>query len=107
MAERNKGAVVYSDGETPVLIGDVITCRSWSWLWRKKHGQVTYVPGISKRNPSMEHGGMTWVGTRHDDGTVIGTWVEPETQILKKDVQFVRRGDGEVEELGPDVELDG
>ena len=107
MSSEAKKPVVYNDGTTKVLLGDVITCRSWSWLFRKKPGRVVYVPGISKRNAGMEHGGASWVGTKHDDGTVIGTWVEPETQVLKKSVQFVRRGDGVVEELGADVELEG
>jgi len=107
MSSKSRKAVVYCDGQTRVLIGDVITCRSWSWLFGRKPGRVVYVPGISERNPEMERDGMSWVGTRHEDGTVIGTWVEPGTQVLKKSVQFVRRGGTDIEELGPELELEG
>lgn len=99
--------VVYSDGITAVRPGDVVTCRAWIWLFRKKVGRVVYVPGISRRHGGMEHGGMSWIGTKFDDGTVIGTAVDPETKILRKSVQFVRRADGPVEQLEPGTELEG
>lgn len=107
MTSTTASPIVYSDGMTTVQIGDVVSCRAWLWLFRKKIGRVTYVPGISKLNRGMEHGGMRWVGTRFEDGTVIGTPVDPETGVLKKSVQFLQRADQYVEELNPDAELEG
>ncbi len=101
------GDVLYSDGKTKVLPGDVISCRAWVWLFRKKIGRVTYVPGISKSHRGMEFGGLSWVGTRFEDGTTVGTVVDPETKVLKKSVQLLKRGETEVEELQPDTPLEG
>lgn len=78
MGSDRKQPITYSDGVTEVRAGDVVTCRAWIWLFRKKRGRVVNVPGISKCHGGMEHGGLRWVKSRFDDGTVIGTVVDPD-----------------------------
>jgi hypothetical protein len=96
---------LYADG-SPVLPGDHVELRVWVRLFRKVAGTVVYVPGISKRRPQLERGGMSWVGIRLDDsGTVVGSWVEPDTKRLQKDVKLRRRG--EPQELPANVKLEG
>jgi hypothetical protein len=95
----------YADG-SPVLPGDHVELRVWVRLFRKVAGTVVYVPGISKRRPQLEHSGLSWVGIRLDDsGTVVGSWVEPDTKRLQKGVKLLGRG--EPQELQADVKLEG
>lgn len=81
--------VFYFDGKTAVHVGDRVSVRG---LFRRKTGTVTYVPGISQKDPEMEHHGMCWVGITFDDGRWAGTVVNWQTFRLKPKVSFVGRG---------------
>jgi hypothetical protein len=81
--------VVYADGITPVLPGDRVSVR---WLFRRRSGEVIYVPGISKRRGTYEHNGLTWVGVSLPQGWAIGEIVLPDTGRLKASVRFLGRG---------------
>ncbi len=81
--------VTYHDGITPVLPGDRVSVR---FLFRRRPGEVTYVPGVSERRGAYEHNGLTWVGIALPKGWAIGEVVLPETQRLKPSVRFLGRG---------------
>jgi hypothetical protein len=82
-------AVTYADGITAVLPGDRVSVRLF---FRRRAGEVIYVPGISKRRGSYEHNGLTWVGISLPDGWAVGEIVLPETHGLKRSVRFHGRG---------------
>jgi hypothetical protein len=81
--------VTYADGSTPVLPGDRVSVRLF---FRRRTGEVIYVPGISKRRGTYEHNGLTWVGVSLADGWAIGSIVLPETGRLQATVRFLGRG---------------
>jgi hypothetical protein len=81
--------VTYADGKTPVLPGDRVSVRLF---FRRRVGEVIYVPGISKRQGAYEHNGLTWVGISLPDGWAVGQIVLPETNGLKRTVRFLGRG---------------
>jgi hypothetical protein len=81
--------VTYADGVTAVLPGDRVSVRLF---FRRRTGEVIYVPGISKKRGSYEHHGLTWVGVSLPDGWAVGTIVLPETGGLKPGVRFLGRG---------------
>lgn len=85
----------YADG-TLVELGDRVCVRSW---FKDRLGTVVYLPGVSSLNPSMEYGGLSWVGIRLDGGGFVGSLVFPESGRLKKRVRLVARGTGPVEPL--------
>jgi hypothetical protein len=99
------GFALYGDGTTQVLPGDQVELRVWAHLFKKEQGSVNYVPGISKLNKGMEHGGLTWVGVRLPDGMVVGHLVDLKTKRLRKGVRFLRRG--VTDDLPPDQLLEG
>jgi hypothetical protein len=82
-------SVTYADGTTSVLPGDRVSLRLF---FRRRAGEVIYVPGISKRRGTYEHNGLTWVGVSLPDGWAIGEIVLPETRTLKPSVRFLGRG---------------
>lgn len=104
--QLQRQAVRYSDGETPVLIGDRVEVRGLVLFFRKKIGRVIYVPGISRLHPEMEHHGLTWVGVDFDDGTFTATYVDPKTHCLQNIVTFLGRGAADVRTLSPEDSLD-
>ena len=80
---------LYFHGNTEVHVGDRVCVRG---LFRRRMGTVTYVPGISPKDPEMEHHSLTWVGIRVEGGNVFSTIVDPESFRLKKNIAFVARG---------------
>jgi hypothetical protein len=80
----------YSDGATQVLLGDHVQLRVF---FRRRVGQVTYVPGISRVNAEMEHDGLTWVGIQVVNGPTVGMLVDPFNRLLEKGVTFLDRGE--------------
>lgn len=97
--------VTYYDGITEVKIGDHVQTLFW-WLIPTK-GRVVYVPGISPQHPQMEHHGLRWVGLKTTGGDVIGLLVDPENCCLNKRDRFLGRDATPVDEIKPDVKLDG
>lgn len=81
--------VTYADGTTPVRPGDRVSVRLF---FRRRTGEVIYVPGISKRRGTYEHHGLTWVGISLADGWAVGEIVLPKTTRLKPGVRFLGRG---------------
>jgi hypothetical protein len=98
------GPVFYADSKTPVMIGDHVSARDM--LFRKQ-GRVVYVPGVSRKNRELEHGGLTWVAIRFQGGGITGTLVDPDSGCLRKSIRFLSRAMSEVEEIGPYEDLDG
>jgi hypothetical protein len=78
----------YFDGATEVLLGDHVALRV---LFRKRTGRVVYVPGISPMNPEFEYNGLSWVGIRLQDRSLVATVVLSKTGNLKKKVKFIER----------------
>lgn len=96
-------AVYYSDGTTPVQIGDEVETRVF---FKKTSGQVAYVPGISPVNPEMEFNGLTYVGIRTVDQGIMGVTVMPNSSTIKKSIKFLRRGkESGFREVNPDEHL--
>jgi hypothetical protein len=50
-AVTQRSPVLYSDGQTPVQLGDEVSARSF---FVRRPARVIYVPGISKKNREME-----------------------------------------------------
>jgi hypothetical protein len=97
-------AVLYHDSSTPVEIGDEVSARDL--IIFRREGRVYYVPGISKKNRSMEFNGLCWVGIRFHKGTTTGVLVDPKTFRLGRSVRFLKRSAEKIEELKPDEDLE-
>ena len=89
MKEEGSGIVTYFDGSTPVRPGDRVSVRIF---FRRRAGEVIYVPGISQRRGTYEHSGLRWVGISLAGSWAVGTIVLPETGALQKSVRFIERG---------------
>ena len=84
---------VYETGEL-VQVGDWVQVKVWAEFWKGwQDGVVQYVPGISKRKPQHEYGGLKWVAILFRNGQICPV-VDPTTGKLRK-VRFVRRGNSE------------
>jgi len=84
---------VYETGEL-VQVGDRVQVKVWAEFWKGwQDGVVQYVPGISKRKPQHEYGGLKWVAVQFQNGQ-IGSLVDPDTGKLRK-VRFIRRRDAD------------
>ena len=86
-------SIRYADNEI-VLLGDHVSYRSLLFWRGWKSGRISYVPGVSKPHPEMEHDALTWVGVSGEDGTFRGVIVDPRTGLVKDSVRFLRRSDG-------------
>jgi hypothetical protein len=78
--------------ETRELVqpGDRVQVKVWAEFWKGwQDGVVQYVPGISKRKPQHEYGGLKWVAIQFDNGQICPL-VDPDSGELKK-VRFIRR----------------
>lgn len=95
--------VRYSDGVTPVQIGDIVSARLWFAFFRKRIGRVVYVPGISKKHGEFEHDGLCWVGVKTTDGSVFGNVVMPETGCVQKSLHFLERDSSKCDVVTPDT----
>lgn len=89
--------VKYFSDEAEVKLGDIVDTRIW---FRRRRGQVVYVPGESPKNKYIDYGGLENVGIQIDNGPFVATLVDPDSKKLKKKVIFIRRG--ETLGLGPD-----
>ena len=80
---------VYETGEE-VHLGDRVQVKVWAEFWKGwQDGEVRYVPGVSKKKPQHEHGGLKWVAIRFPNGEICPL-VDPENGRLRK-VRFVGR----------------
>ena len=60
-------------------------------VWfRRRSGRVVYLPGTSPRNGEFEHGGLRWVAIRTEN-MIVGSVVNPRTEVLKKKLRFTCR----------------
>ena len=86
--------VAYFNSQAEVLVGDHVEFKVWTSFWRGwQPGRVRYVPGISPKNPELEHDGMCWVSVHALECGQLGVWVEPSNRQLRKTVRFIRRSD--------------
>jgi hypothetical protein len=82
--------IKYCTGED-VSLGDEVIVEG---IFSQKEGKVFYVPGISKKNPEFENGGLVWVGIKFKAG-YTATIADPEKFCLKKSIVFKKRKDEE------------
>ena len=76
--------------------GDRVQVKVWAEFWKGwQDGVVHYVPGISKRRPQHEYGGLKWVAIKFRNGQICPV-VDPETGKLKK-VRLVGRQNPEAQ----------
>jgi len=94
--------ITYSDGCTPVRLGDWVKLRV---LFRRRVGRVAYVPGVSTPHEEFEFGGLTWVGIDIPRGPVVKALVDPETRSLRKNIDFIRHDTEGAKGLDPLIEL--
>jgi len=87
--KKTDGPVRYHGAQNQVRLGDRVEMRG---LFRKRHGVINYVPGISPVHGEMEHNGLYWVGVSFLDGTFTGIIVDPDTGCIRKKVVFLERG---------------
>ena len=64
-------------------LGDRVRVRAWFFF--RATGRVDYIPGASPKKPSLERGGLAWVGIALDDGSHIDVPVMSDG-VLKKGV---------------------
>jgi hypothetical protein len=88
-APNRHSRIVYPNGVTPVQLGDHVRVRLF--LFIRKTGRITYLPGISPLHREMEHNGIRNVGITFDDGGAGGFYFDPDTMILSKAVTFLGR----------------
>lgn len=81
--------VKYCDTSEPVELGDVVQTRVF---FVRRHGVVTYVPGISKKKDTLEYNGLSWVAIQDDRGSYMSALVDPVSGFLDKKIKFVSRG---------------
>ena len=67
----------YATGES-MSIGDIIEYKSF---FRKKKGEVTYVPGISKKDPNLEFDGISMALFRKENGDQSTLTIDPDTNV--------------------------
>ncbi len=80
---------IYETGEA-VQLGDRVQIKVWAEFWKGwQDGVVKYVPGISKKKPAYEHGGLKEVGISIQHGEICPL-VDPKTGKLRK-VKFIAR----------------
>jgi hypothetical protein len=81
---------IYETGEL-IQLGDRVKIKVWAEFWKGwQDGVVKYVPGISKRKPANEHGGLKWIEVNFGAGNA-GLLVDPKTGQVRK-LKFVSRG---------------
>ena len=86
---------VYETGEL-VQVGDRVQVKVWAEFWKGwQDGVVEYVPGVSKRKPQHEYGGLKWAAIRFGTGQICPL-VDPATGKLRK-VRFIRRRNSDEE----------
>jgi hypothetical protein len=95
-------SVTYCDGQTVVRLGDRVKVRLFLFL--KRFGRVSYVPGVSPIHKEMEHDGIQLIGVNFEDGGSGGFWVDPTTLVVVKTVTFLGRDDSSVDELPSEAE---
>ena len=83
--------IKYFDSEIEVKEGDHVLYKGILIRWKWKPGRISYVPGVSKYHPEMEHNRLCWVGVSGDDGTFRGILVDPETYQIQKTIKYVER----------------
>jgi len=83
----------YHKTDTVVAMGDRVLYRSIYTLFFKKNGRIAYVPGVSSRHQNMEFGGLQNVGVKLNNGTCIGTLVDPSTGFISSGITFLHRDD--------------
>ncbi len=88
--KRGSVPVTYSDGKTEVRLGDRVQVR---FFFRRRVGEVHYVPGISAKVEEYEHDSLTWVGLSLPDGWATAVLVDPESQRLQAKIRFLGRGE--------------
>ena len=80
---------IYSDGKC-VMIGDLVEFKVWIQFWKGwQEGKVTYLPGHSKKRPSLESNGLKWIEISSKDWK-INPLIDPSTGIVRN-VRFVDR----------------
>ena len=82
--------VRYADSGEPVLLGDIVSTRVF---FLRRNARVVYVPGLSKKRPSLEHHGLSWVGLQELKGPFLSALVDPRTGCLDSKVRLVERGE--------------
>ena len=89
--------IKYDDGETIVELGDHVMVRLFLFL--KRPGRISYIPGISPLHREMEPDGVRLVGVSFRSGSAGGFWVESSDSRLIKTVKFVARDSSPVQPL--------
>ena len=97
----NSEYLVYFDTETQVKLGDIIKFKK---LFKSVKGQVVYIPGQSKINPSF--GEDTWAIQLDDEpGDVRSMVYAPDQEnFAYKKIEFLCRGESD-NAVGPDENI--
>jgi len=82
--------VNYHNTAESVELGDIIQTRVF---FIRRQGVVTYVPGVSKKQNTLEYNGLSWVAIKDDRGSYMSALVDPDTGYLDKKIIFIRRGE--------------
>lgn len=84
--------ILYSDGITPVELGDEVEFRGGLLLLFKTfQGRIVYLPGVSPLNADMESDGLTWIAIEVPGKLLVRRLVDPETSRLARKTQLLRR----------------
>ncbi len=88
LKNRKPEKFYYFNSSVEVNLNDLVEVKGF---FKKKKGEVKYLPGISKFSSEMEHGGLKWIGVNYLDKTEAGISVDPDSNYLNKSVKLLKR----------------
>lgn len=87
---RNKSNIAvpkYESGDT-MQIGDIVQYKGFL---RKKTGEITYVPGVSKKDPNLEHDGINMALLKKENGMQVTLTIDPVRNIPCSYIKLLKR----------------
>jgi hypothetical protein len=88
MTEKTSGLYYYGT-KTEVQVGDLIEIRGF--LWGKRRAQVSYIPGISEKDPDLENEDECEWTITYENGDVSSMGYYPSHLQPSKRIHFVSR----------------
>jgi hypothetical protein len=93
----------YHDSDIQVLIGDHVEFKLGIFFWKGwQKGRIYYVPGLSKKDDTLEHNRLMMVGIHNSRSRRSGHVVQPGSSRLRNNVRFIGRTYHRLETTPPD-----
>ena len=91
----------YHGTNDKVRLSDRVEVRGWFGV--KYRGYVSYIPGLSPKNRSIEYADVRQWAITSDDGTTYVMVYDPENSQPRKKIRLLGRQEGH--ELDPNIVL--